>query len=142
MTAGADAVVTALAPSTARVLARDGQAGIQTAAIVRATAPAGVDGRQTASHDGHRSVRRGLGSTPSTGNAPPPTTSTAAPVHSPASEMLQAMTGSDSNGGLGTDAGAARGDRLRCAGIRNPATAPVNIPRGLARCDVGLSVVP
>ena len=101
VTAGADAVVTALAPSTARVLARDGQAGIQTAAIVRATAPAGVDGRQTASHAGHRGARRGLGSTPSTGNAPPPTTSTAAPVHSPASEMLQAMTGSDSNGGLG-----------------------------------------
>ena len=116
-TAGGEAGVTALAPSTARVLAHEGPAGIQTAAIVRVTAPAGVDGRQTASHAGsqrasrakrptasharHRAARRGFGSTPSTGNAPPPTTGAAASQHSRVSDVLQAMTGAGSSGGLG-----------------------------------------
>jgi hypothetical protein len=70
-----------IAPSTQRSLSRQGTNGAETAAFVRATAPAGVDRAQTT---GATSI-----------------SSPAAPQRSVSSEVLAAISGSATHGGLG-----------------------------------------
>jgi hypothetical protein len=88
---------TALAPSTQRALAAQGQDGIQAAAAARATAPAGVRGVAVG--------RTGKPAAGGTTSIAPAQSSITAGSHgsgsSPVSQVLQALTGSSAQGGLG-----------------------------------------
>jgi hypothetical protein len=85
----------AVSPSTASSLTRQGPLGVLASAITRATAPAVVKGAPLA-HRGNVTVTP---SGSSTGSAQ--TTGAPAPHRSAASQVLAALSGSASHGGLG-----------------------------------------
>jgi hypothetical protein len=95
---------TAVAPSTSAALSRSGALGKQAAAVAQATAPSGVQGAPAAGH----------GAAPTTGSGPTPpgapssgairpTSSITPPVHtkSASGQVLAALSGSTTHGGLG-----------------------------------------
>jgi hypothetical protein len=85
----------AIAPSTARALSGAGQAGAATAALARATAPAGVRGVP---------ARRSRNPRPSGSGATRRQPATARPIPagaSPAAQFERALTGSGASEGLG-----------------------------------------
>ncbi len=90
----------AVAPSTGSALAKAGSVGLQAAAVARATAPAGVHG-VPATRVRHRQPAGG-GAGPGSAQASTGTTSPQSHSRSPAAQVLAALTGSATHGGLGT----------------------------------------
>jgi hypothetical protein len=98
---------TAVAPSTSAALARSGAIGQQAAAIAQATAPSGVHGATASTGPTGRGSGSGVrgtlpnagqaSATGATGGAATP----AAHSKSPSSQVLAALSGSTTHGGLG-----------------------------------------